>query len=51
MSLNRKVINPVPGGASLPRTIKANYFKMGVHNFLFTKRDRQKATGVIYEFK
>lgn len=51
MSLNKKAINPVYGGAiSLSHTIKANYFKMGVRNFFFTKRDGFDATGIILEY-
>ena len=35
---------------SLAHTLKANYFKMGVRNFLFTKRDGFDATGVVFEY-
>ena len=30
--------------------IKANYFKMGIRNFLFTKRDGFDATGIMLEY-
>ena len=52
MSLNKKAINPVYGGGiSLSHTIKANYFKMGIRNFLFTKRDGFDATGIMLEYE
>lgn len=53
MSLNKKAINPVYGGGSitLSHTIKANYFKTGVCNILFTKRDGFDATGVIFVYE
>lgn len=38
------------GNISLTHTLKANYFKMGVRNFLFTKRDGFNATGIIVEY-
>lgn len=47
MSINKSAVNPA-GGAS--RTVKAGYYKMGVRNFLFTKKDGFSATGVIVEF-
>lgn len=52
MSLNKKAINPVYVGGYyvVSHTIKANYFKMGVRNFLFTKRDGFDATGIILEY-
>lgn len=50
MSLNKTIINPAGGGKTLSHTIKANYFKMGVRNFLFTKDDGFDATGVILEY-
>ena len=52
MSLNKKAINPVYGGGiTLSHTIKANYFKTGVRNILFTKRDGFDATGVIFGYE
>ena len=52
MSTNKKVINPVYGGGiSLSHTIKANYFKMGIRNFLFTKRDGFDATEIVLEYE
>lgn len=52
MSLNKKAINPVYGGGiTLSHTIKANYFKMGTRNFLFTKRDGFDATGIMLEYE
>lgn len=39
------------GKTPLAHTLKANYFKMGVRNFLFTKRDGFNATGVIVEYE
>lgn len=52
MSTNKKAINPVYGGGgiTLSHTIKANYFKMGVRNFLFTKCDGFDATGIMLEY-
>ena len=51
MSLNKIIINPaLGGGKKLSHTIKANYYKMGVRNFLFTKKDGFDATGVILEY-
>lgn len=50
MSLIKDIINPANRGSKflLAHTIKANYFKMGVRNFLFTKRaDGFDATAVI----
>lgn len=38
------------GNTPLFHTIKANYFKMGVRNFLFTKRDGFDAIGVVFEY-
>lgn len=38
------------GKLRLAHTIKANYYKMGVRNFLFTKDDGFDATGVIFEY-
>lgn len=32
------------------RTIKANYYKMGVRNFLFTKSDGFSATAVMVKY-
>ena len=52
MSLNKKAINPVYGGGiTLSHTIKANCFKMGIRNFLFTKRDGFDATGIMLEYE
>lgn len=53
MSLNKRILNAANGGGniSLAHTLKANYFKMGVRNFLFTKRDGFNATGVIVEYE
>ena len=50
MSLIKKIINPANrGGATvLCHTLKANYYKMGARNFLFTKEDGFDATGAIY---
>ena len=39
------------GNTPLAHTIKANYFKMGIRNFLFTKRDGFDATGVLIEYE
>lgn len=39
------------GKTPLAHTLKANYFKMGVRNFLFTKRDGFNATEVIVEYE
>ena len=53
MSLNKIILNAANGGggsAPLAPTLKANYFKMGVRNFLFTKRDGFDATGVVFEY-
>ena len=52
MSLNKITINVANGGGKLrlAHTIKANYYKMGVRNFLFTKDDGFDATGVIFEY-
>nr|DAJ92961.1 MAG TPA: hypothetical protein [Caudoviricetes sp.] len=52
MSLNKITINVANGGGKLrlAHTIKANYYKMGVRNFLFTKDDGFDATGVIIEY-
>lgn len=52
MSLNKRIINPANrGGTSLAHTIKANYYKMGVRNFLFTKgSDGFDATAVVTEY-
>lgn len=52
MSLNKIILNAANGwgNAPLARTLKANYFKMGVRNFLFTKRDGFDATAVIVEY-
>lgn len=36
------------GGISL--TIKANYYKMGIRNFLFIKQDGFSATGIMIEY-
>lgn len=44
-----KVLNPAWGGVS--RTIKANYYKMGERNFLFTKKDGFSASGLIIEYE
>lgn len=52
MSLSKIAINSVYGGGiSLSHTIKANYFKMGIRNFLFTKRDGFDATGIMLEYE
>ncbi len=51
MSLNKKAINPVYGGITLSHTIKANYFKTGVRNILFTKCDGFDATRVIFVYE
>lgn len=53
MSLNKRIINPANRGGKrlLAHTIKANYFKMGVRNFLFTKgSDGFDATAVVIEY-
>ena len=52
MSLNKIILNAANGvgNAPLAHTLKANYFKMGVRNFLFTKRDGFDATAVIVEY-
>ena len=52
MSLNKIILNAANGwgNAPLAHTLKANYFKMGVRNFLFTKRDGFDATGVVFEY-
>lgn len=51
MSLSKTIINTANGGGYiLAKTIKANYYKMGVRNFLFTKNDGFDATGVIFEY-
>ena len=53
MSLNKIILNAANGGGGntpLAHTLKANYFKMGVRNFLFTKRDGFDATAVIVEY-
>ncbi len=48
MSLNKQAINPANGGGRLlAHTIKANYYKMGVRNFLFTRQDGFSVTGVM----
>lgn len=50
----RKILNPAINGEgkTLVRTIKANYYKMGVRNFLFTKNgDRFCATSVMEEYE
>lgn len=50
----RKILNPAinGGGKTLVRTIKANYYKMGVRNFLFTKiGDGFSATAVMEEYE
>ena len=54
MSLNKYIVNPANrwGRAMLAHTIKANYYKMGVRNFLFTKRaDGFDATAVIFLYE
>jgi hypothetical protein len=51
MSLNKRILNAANGGNTpLAHMIKANYFKMGTRNFLFTKRDGFDAIGVIFEY-
>ena len=52
MSLNKIILKAANGGGNAPlaHTLKANYFKMGVRNFLFTKRDGFDATAVIVEY-
>lgn len=44
-----KLLNSA-GGGHIAHTIKANYYKMGVRNFLFTKQDGFDATGVLIEY-
>lgn len=39
-----------PEGGHIAHTIKANYYKMGVRNFLFTKQDGFDATGILIEY-
>lgn len=51
MSLNKTVVNAAGGGITLVRTIKANYFKMGAQNLLFTKRNSFLATDVILVYE
>lgn len=53
MSLNKRILNAANGGGKTPlaHTLKANYFKTGVRNFLITKRDGFNATGVIVEYE
>lgn len=51
--MNKKIINPANRGGQFPlcHTLKANYYKMGVRNFLFTKQDGFSATGVLIEYE
>lgn len=49
MSEKKKTINPAGGG--LAKTVKADYFKMGRRNFLFTKADGFSATCVMIEYR
>lgn len=48
----KRIINPTnrEGQTPLCHTLKANYYKMGVHDFLFTKQDGFSATGVLIEY-
>lgn len=46
--IDKTILNPSGGGLS--STIKANYFKMGVRNFLIVKADGFNATGVFIEY-
>lgn len=49
---NKTIVNAADGGGiALVRTIKANYFKMGAQNLLFTQRNSFLATGVILEYE
>lgn len=50
----RKILNPAinGGGKTLIKTIMANYYKMGVHNFLFAKIGSGfSATAVMEEYE
>lgn len=46
------LLSVVVGGGSGPlaKTLKANYFKMGVRNFLFFRASRHAATGLLLEY-
>ena len=51
MNMNKIILNAASWGGNISHTIKANYYKMGVRNFLFTTgNDGFDATAVMIEY-